>query len=297
MKKILKSILFSFVLVMVAPLSSNAAGSSNCLADTLAVGSASTVDSLGQKMRQMENHIAQLEESQEQAKTWKRHRYWKIGIASPSVKRTDGEEMDWKTDFSVFVQRGKTSYLHSKPIDGMVKFGIDWGFIDLAYSKLKLKDMTVSGETCAMRATRASDGFGEIVSGDPDGNVASALGIKLGMHKIDYAWHVGPSVSVNPWNKLIATAYFHVMPTASGIVQNSCFAYGFGCATSAGVAVAYKAISVGCEGVWSTIKYKQTSFDGNDDEDYDDDGDKSMFDTEKFKLKQSTLRFYIAFRL
>lgn len=295
MKKILKSIFFAALLAICTPLSVVANGSHDCAVDTLADGSASTVDSLGQKMHQMENHIAQLEASQEQAKTWKRHRYWKIGIASPSVKRTDGEEMDWKTDFSLFVQRGKTSYLHSKPIAGMVKFGIDWGFIDLAYSKLKLKDVSVSGETRAVSAaTCATDGFGEIVSGDPDGNVASALGINLGMHKIDYAWHVGPSVSVNPWNKLIASAYFHVRPMASGIVQNSNFAYGFGCATSAGVAVAYKAISVGCEGVWGTIKYKQTSFGGDED---DDEDKESMFSTEKFKLKQSSVRFYIAFRL
>ena len=266
-------------------------------ADTLTDNRTSVVDSLSQVVRNMESHMAKLDKEQTQAKVWKRHRYWKIGMASPSIKRTDGEEMDWKTDFSVFVQRGKTSYLHSKPLAGMVKFGIDWGFIDLAYSKLKLKDVSVSDDTRAMRGTRASDGFDEIVSGDPNGNVLSALGVNLGMHKIDYSWHVGPSVSVNPWNHLIASAYFHVMPTASGIVQNSCFAYGFGCAMSAGVSVAYKAISVGAEGVWSTIKYKQTSFDG-DDEDYDDDdNDKSMFDTEKFKLKQNTFRFYIAFRL
>ena len=55
------------------------------------------------------------------------------------------------------------------------------------------------------------------------------------MHKIDYALHVGPSISVNPWNKLIATAYFHVMPTASSIIQNDNFSYGFGCMMAAGV--------------------------------------------------------------
>lgn len=57
--------------------------------------------------------------------------------------------------------------------------------------------------------------------------------------------------------------------------------------------ISYKGLSVGVEGLWSKIKYKQVSFD--DEEDMEDDN-VSMFDTEKFKLKESTTRFYIALR-
>lgn len=231
----------------------------------------------------------------------KRRKYWKIGITSPNLERTDGEEMKWKTKGSFFIQKGRTSYLHSKPIAGMIKFGIDYGFIDVTYSKLELKEISYSGES----GTRASDGFDDIVSGDPDGDIgiSELTGIDLGMHKIDYALHVGPSISVNPWNKLIATAYFHVMPTASSIIQKDNFSYGFGCMMAAGVSVAYKAISLGVEGVWGKIKYTQTDFGGDEDEEegYDSDNSEdksaSLFNTEKFTLKQSGIRAYIAFRL
>lgn len=257
-------------------------------------------DTLREKLAQMETRMASMEQEQETQKTWKRRKYWKIGITSPNLERTDGEEMKWKTKGSFFIQKGRTSYLHSKPIAGMIKFGIDYGFIDVTYSKLELKEVAYSNES----GTRASDGFDDIVSGDPDGDIgiSELTGIDLGMHKIDYALHVGPSISVNPWNKLIATAYFHVMPTASSIIQNDNFSYGFGCMMAAGVSVAYKAISLGVEGVWGKVKYTQTDFSGDEDEDNDYDSsdeedNASYFNTEKFTLKQSGIRAYIAFRL
>lgn len=71
---------------------------------------------------------------------------------------------------------------------------------------------------------------------------------------------------------------------------------------AAGVSVAYKAISLGVEGVWGKIKYTQTDFGGDEDEDNDYDSsdeedNASYFNTEKFTLKQSGIRAYIAFRL
>lgn len=73
------------------------------------------------------------------------------------------------------------------------------------------------------------------------------------------------------------------------ILENDKFSYGFGCAMAAGGSISYKAISVGVEGSWSTIKYKQASFDDEDSE-----GEGGVFDTEDFKLKQKGPRFYIA---
>lgn len=227
---------------------------------------------------------------------WKRKKYWKVGLGNPDIERTDGEQMSWDTEFSVFLQRGRTVYFHSKPIAGMVKIGLDYGLMDLSYAKLKLKTTGTTGSSSASGSgTGASgDGFDDIVSADPSGSMADLLGIDLGMHKFEYGVHVGPSVSINPWNHLVVAAYFHLMPTASGILENDQFSYGFGCAMSAGVSVAYKAISVGVEGLWSTIKYKQASFD-DDDED-EGDGDLNLFTTKDFKLKQKGPRFYLAIR-
>ena len=316
MRKIFKTIVVASFAALAMPLTASTMQTYTASSDTIdtttndpiatvATDQNTTVepaDTLREKLAQMESRMASMEQEQEMQKTWKRRKYWKIGITSPNLERTDGEEMKWKTKGSFFIQKGRTSYLHSKPIAGMIKFGIDYGFLDVTYSKLELKEVSYSNEG----GTRASDGFDDIVSGDPDGDIgiSELTGIDLGMHKIDYALHVGPSISVNPWNKLIATAYFHVMPTASSIIQNDNFSYGFGCMMAAGVSVAYKAISLGVEGVWGKVKYTQTDFSGDEDEDEDygyDSSDEedngSLFNTEKFTLKQSGIRAYIAFRL
>ena len=316
MRKIFKTIIVASLATLAMPLSASTMQTYTASSDSIDTTVTSPIaadtadqnanvapaDTLREKLAQMESHMASMEQEQELQKTWKRRKYWKIGITSPNLERTDGEEMKWKTNGSFFIQKGRTSYLHSKPIAGMIKFGIDYGFLDVTYSKLELKEVSYSNEG----GTRASDGFDDIVSGDPDGDIglSELTGIDLGMHKIDYSLHVGPSISVNPWNKLIATAYFHVMPTASSVIQNDNFSYGFGCMMAAGVSVAYKAISLGVEGVWGKVKYTQTDFSGDEDEDEDygyDSSDEedngSLFNTEKFTLKQSGIRAYIAFRL
>ena len=301
MRKIFKTIVVASFAALAMPLSASAMQTYTAASDTID-STVEPADTLREKLAQMESRMASMEQEQEQQKTWKRRKYWKIGITSPNLERTDGEEMKWKTNGSFFIQKGRTSYLHSKPIAGMIKFGIDYGFLDFTYSKLELKEISYNSES----GTRASDGFDDIVSGDPDGDIgiSELTGIDLGMHKIDYSLHVGPSISVNPWNKLIATAYFHVMPTASSVIQNDNFSYGFGCMMASGVSVAYKAISLGVEGVWGKVKYTQTDFSGDEDEDEDygyDSSDEedngSLFNTEKFTLKQSGIRAYIAIRL
>lgn len=204
--------------------------------------------------------------------------------------------MTWKTDFSVFIQSGKTTYFHRKPIGGVLKFGFDFG-MSLNYAKLKLDNAALSGSSSSTPGTIPGSnpgGFDDIVIDDPNGSALALMGVNLGMHKIEYDVHIGPNISVNPWNHLIVSAYFHARPTAAGIVENDKFSYGFGCAMSAGVSVSYKLISVGVEGLWSTIKYKQPSFDEDDDDGSEENG--GIFNTKDFKLKQKGPRFYIALR-
>ena len=255
---------------------------------------ADSLQALSSELAKIKSKVNKVENDTRLEKIWKRKKYMKIGYATPSIERTDGEEMEWETDFAISLQSGKTAYLHAKPLWGMVKFGIDYGFSDISYAKLKLKDKGLTGSYGSTGTGGSNaDGFDEIVSEEPNGSILDVAGINLGMHKFEYGLHVGPSISVNPWNHLIVSAYFHAMPTASGLVQNDTFSYGFGCATSAGVSIAYKSISIGVEGLWSKIKYTQASFD---DEGDSEDGDVSIFDTEKFKLKESSTRFYIALR-
>ena len=255
-----------------------------------------SINELYSQVEALKQRQAQQEEDILLEKKWKRKKYLKIGMAFPDVERTDGTNMAWKTDFSVFIQMGKSAYLHSKPIAGIMKFAIDFGFLDVTYSKLKFDNVktntSVNKPGNSTSSGSNSNGFDEIVSGDPDGSILDIAGIKLGMHKVDYACHVGPSLSINPVDYLFVHTYFHVKPIASGIIENDKFSYGFGVATEAGLSISYKTISVGAEWNWSKLKYKQASFDEDDE---DEDGG-SIFSTKEFKLKNVCPRVYLAFR-
>lgn len=255
----------------------------------------SLLNELAQTNAQLKSHFNLVEQERVQESIWKRKKYFKIGMMFPTVKYVEGEgDLSWKTDMAFMLQKGKTAYLHAEPIGGMVKIGLDWGLLGINYEKLKFKD--------------EAEGILSVPS-DCDDDDPLDFELDLGMHKIEYAPHIGPSVSVNPWKHLIASAYFHIMPTASCILENSNFSYGFGCVMAAGVSVAYKGISLGFEGAWSTIKYTQTSIEDDDDRgDYEYDSDfgyddpwdssvsDSMFRTEKFKLKTSCPRIYLSIR-
>ncbi len=249
-------------------------------------------DSLQKALDQTNMRLSEMEREQELEKIWKRKKYWKIGYAIPAVERTDGESMTWNTEFSVYLQRGKTAYFHSKPIGGMVKIGLDYGFMDISYTKLKLKDMETSLSPDINPGFNPGR-FGDDVEEDPDEITPD---INFGLHKFEYGLHVGPSIHVNPWKHLIVSTYFHVKPTLSGVLENENLSWGLGCTMSAGVSVAYKAISIGVEGLWGKVKYKQLSMDDEELEDMEEEETPSIFNTKKFRLKQKCPCFYIKFR-
>lgn len=138
MRKVIKT-------VMMAAFTAIAMSASAASVQTYSASSDSVltqpVDTLSEKLAQMENRVNTLEKEQNYTKVWKRKKYWKFGITQPNLERTDGEAMTWKTNGSFFVQQGRTAYLHAKPIAGLIKIGIDYGFFDFTYTKLKLNEM------------------------------------------------------------------------------------------------------------------------------------------------------------
>lgn len=250
-------------------------------------------DSLWSEVTELKSHLNLLEQERMQESIWKRKKYLKLGMMFPTVKYVEGDgDLSWNTDIAFMLQTGKTAYLHAKPIAGMVKIGIDWGLLCLNYEKLKPKNDYILVDP-GDYDNPADDNFYD-------------LKLDLGMHKFDFAPHIGPSVSVNPWKHLIACAYFHVMPTGSAILTNDEVSYGFGCAMATGISVAYKSLSLGFEWAWSTIKYTRNSFEGDgldfddDDDEWGDEGLSVDFDdvitTEKFKLKTNCPRIYLSIR-
>ena len=185
--------------------------------------------------------------------------------------------MELKRDFAISLQGKRTIYLHSKPLLDRIKFGIDLSS-DLKYAKLKLNN-TEQNNSTGTGSLYPEDFFSGEDNTEPD------------IHKVEFGLHVGPNISVTPWTHLIVSAYFHAIPSVSFLMQNDIFSYGIGCPLSAGISVSYKRIAVGLERYWSKIKYSQC---GDTDP---EEVSNSLFSTSKFKLKESTFRFYIALKM
>lgn len=237
-------------------------------------------------------------------KRWNRKKCWNIGYSVPTLERRDGTFMDWEADYAVSVKNVRSLYFHKKPLGGMVKIGLDYSLLDFTYSKLQLKhiegvaageDTSLPSDPSAPSAPSVSDGFDEIVSEDPSGSIFDILGFNLGMHKLDQTFSVGPRITVNPIDHLMVGVYFHGGFTASGILENDNFSYGFGHTLASGLCVSYKVIGVGFEYLWGKVKYKQIDF-----EEIEIDGDNfsfsEMFSSESFSLKHKGPRFYVSFR-
>ena len=232
-------------------------------------------------------------------KRWNRKKCWNIGYSVPTLERRDGTFMDWEADYAVSVKNGRSLYFHKKPLGGMVKIGLDYSLLDITYSKLQLKHIegVAAGEDTSFpsdpSAPSVSDGFDEIVSEDPSGSVLDLLGFNLGMHKLDQTFSVGPRITVNPIDHLMVGVYFHGGFTASGILENDNFSYGFGHTLASGLCVSYKVIGVGFEYLWGKVKYNQIDFE-------EIDGDNlsfsEMFSSESFSLKHKGPKFYVSFR-
>ena len=237
-------------------------------------------------------------------KRWNRKKCWNIGYSVPTLERRDGTFMDWEADYAVSVKNVRSLYFHKKPLGGMVKIGLDYSLLDITYSKLQLKhiegvaageDTSLPSDPSAPSAPSVSDGFDEIVSEDPSGSILDLLGFNLGMHKLDQNFSVGPRITVNPIDHLMVGVYFHGGFTASGILENDNFSYGFGHTLASGLCVSYKVIGVGFEYLWGKVKYNQIDF-----EEMEIDGNNfsysEMFSSESFSLKHKGPRFYVSFR-
>ena len=106
MRKIFKTIVVASLATLAMPLSASTMQTYTASSDSIDT-TVEPADTLREKLAQMETRMASMEQEQETQKTWKRRKYWKIGITSPNLERTDGEEMKWKTKGSFFIQKGR----------------------------------------------------------------------------------------------------------------------------------------------------------------------------------------------
>lgn len=232
-----------------------------------------TINMLHSQLSKLTDKVNSIELERHYDNVWKRKKYWKFMYGKPSLDRNDELPLSWDCDLSAQVSRGRTGYFHRTPIGGMVKIGMDFGFFDVAYTRYKFKGF------CALPDDVPTDWADSDFDDEP---------LDMDMQKIDYGWHFGPVVSINPWNHLIISLYAHFTPTATCLLENGNYTLGYGLGYSYGASLSYKVISLGVENTWSDGRYKQLQ--------YDDEDHEGQFITERFNLKQKGPRFYLSIR-
>lgn len=206
-------------------------------------------------------------------KVWKqRTKYRNISYGLQTLK---SDNTDLKSDMAFAITLGRTYYLHKKPIAGIMKFGLDWSYLDVNFAKYP--DFPSSEGT-----TTSSDG-------EP---------VDLGIMQFEAGMSVGPSLTINPVDQLKLSLYFRVTPSNSLIKQNGELYHHYATFFNAGLTVAYKIISIGVETRWSGA----TNYDGvalkRSNNVYDDEGNfHDPFQSYAVKMKTNTLRFFIGFRI
>lgn len=175
------------------------------------------VDSLNTSIVNLTNEMnAKLDYLAKQEKIWSRRKYFNIAYGMPTLDRGKGMEK-LNSDFAIALTRGNTYYLHKQPLFGMLKFGLDWSFFDIAAARYKEKSNYL----------------------EEDGDI----------YKAEIGMQFGPSVTVNPVDFLKINVYFRYDPSYSAMfnTDGNDFNGNYGSYFNTGLAASYKVISLGVE--------------------------------------------------
>lgn len=231
----------------------------------------SRLDSLQQVVNALSSRVEETETAELNRAVWKgRAKYFNLGYVRQTLAdRTYGGEL--RSDLGASVSWGKTYYLHRKPLFRMLKFGLDWSWMDINYAKFAMKEF-------------------EEESYD--------------IHQAEIGMQFGPSLTVNPVHHLKIGGYFRVTPSYSLLYMDETVHHHYVTFCNAGCTLAWKVLSVGVEWRWGTAKYDGLKFDESafDEDDLTDGDSPSMGDVmdqmkvPDRKFRTSSVRFYLGFR-
>ena len=200
-------------------------------------------------------------EKMELNRIWKdRGGYFNMAYVNQSVENELSSNFNLKSDWGASLSWGRTFYLHKKPIGGMLKFGLDWTWLDIngaGYSGLQVYD-------------------------DYD-----EMYVDLAAYQAEIGMQLGPSITVNPVHHLKIGAYFRVTPSYSAIyIPDYETVWGnYVTFYNVGATIAWKVLSVGLEYRHGGAKYMNLV----DDEESDIVNLNENFIT-------NSMRFYFGFR-
>lgn len=264
---------------------------------TQTVGAAQeTVDSLAAVVNALTAQVAQAEEDRTSEKIWRRKKYFYLGIGGTSLEMETPEGLiaPYKSQASFGLTFGKTFYLHKKPLAGLVKFGLDWTWMDLSYARYK------KGSGFDMNGLLGNLGDYEDWDDwddwdDEDEDLSDRLNV--GMHQLEYGMGIGPSVTVTPFrplgidalNYVKVSAFFHWQPSYSAVINSedgeTNLNHGYCNFFKFGLGLSWKVLTIGYEHRWGSAKYNSQIFDDNE-----------LNSGDKMNHKTTNNRFVIGFR-
>lgn len=157
---------------------------------------------------------------------WQKKRCWRFGVAFPFMTDFHHKIQDYsiwhlRPVGGVFVQHNRTGYLHRKPLNGRVRFGIDYGFCDVDYNCISYLDWNDQ---------------------------------KLYMNTLSYGVHVGPSANICVSDQFSISIYAHVKPTFSALFIEEMFDYAVSAHCAGGIQLVWRSMGVGAECQWYPTK-------------------------------------------
>jgi hypothetical protein len=204
-----------------------------------------------------------IERSKEQDK-WEMDRIWRrrssyfnLAYVSQNTTTNIDELASMHSDWGAALSWGKTFYLHRRPVGRVLKFGLDWTWLDL-------------NGAC----------FNQPLTSIFDGAYDETL------YQLDAGMQLGPSITVNPVHHLKISTYFRVTPSYSAVyaVENELFMGRYATYYNVGATVAWRVLSLGVE--YRTGKAT-----------YDDLGELSEWMPGlEIDVDTSSWRFYLGFR-
>ncbi|MBR2072591.1 MAG: hypothetical protein IJ976_02875 [Alistipes sp.] len=217
-------------------------------------------DVVAQRKAKWERRIerAQEQDKSELNRIWrKRSDYLNLAFVVQNVETNIDELSELNSEWGASISWGKTFYLHRKPIGRVLKFGLDWTWLDL-------------NGAC----------FEQDMYSIFDGDYHETL------YQLDAGMQFGPSITVNPVNHLKISTYFRVTPTFATVyaVENELFLKNYATYLNAGLSVAWRLLSLGVE-----YRTGKTS--------YDDLGELSeLMPGVAIDLNTTSWRMYFGFR-
>lgn len=244
-------------------------------------------------------------------KVWERRGYFNISFLNTKLEPQtemetgldNGIVPDFKSDWGVSLQLGRSYRLHKKPIANILQFAIDYDFIDLCVNHFKAED----GEFLYNSSNR-------YVTTDEDGDVSTYYYVPWNLEKYEanYAMALGPSVTVAPFTYLSCRPlhflrlhlYYHIGYHVSFLLMkdkksadknqskdefyntmsdNTKAEWGHGLTHSIGFGLSWKFIGIGYEHRSAKLKYKSINT--------------KEFGKDEHEFKASTNRIYLQIRM